>query len=106
MRVDPSKILYSSSSIYDEYHGESILKALVDFRKHPEALNVVKYARKVYALENRKLWLCKQVSRIEKRLKKITVHVKMNMDYNMFRYFTANGRLSPIQRWKKRFWIF
>lgn len=91
MRVDPSKILYSSSSIYDEYHGESILKALVDFRKHPEALNVVKYERKFYALENRKLWLCKQVSKIEKRLKKITVHVKMNMDYNMFRYFTANG---------------
>lgn len=70
LRVDPSKILYISSSIYDDFHGESILTTLVNFRKHPEALNVVKYEKYFYALENRKLWLCKQVSKIEKRLKK------------------------------------
>lgn len=97
LRVDPSKILYISSSIYDEFHGESILTTLVNFRKHPVALNVVKYERNFYALENRKLWLCKQVSKIEKRLKKITVHVKMDMDYNMFRYFTANGYATKTQ---------
>lgn len=29
--------------------------------------------------------------KIEKRLKKIIVYVKMDMDYNMFCYFIVNG---------------
>lgn len=90
LKVDPSKILYSVSSISDKYDGEPIVSALADFREDPETLKVVRYGKRLYSLENRKLWVCKQVSRIERKLDKISVKVKMDMDTSMLKYFTAN----------------
>lgn len=90
LKVDPSKILYSVSAIPDTYGGEPIVSALADFRKDPETLKVVRNGEKLYCLENRKLWLCKQVSRIERKLNKVSVKVKMDMDTSMLQYFTKN----------------
>lgn len=90
LKVDPSKILYSLSTIQDTYDGEPIVSALADFRKDPETLKVVRNGEKLYCLENRKLWLCKQVSRIERKLNKVSVEVKMDMDTSMLQYFTKN----------------
>lgn len=90
LKVDPSKILYSISAIHDKYDGEPIVSALDDFREDPEILKVVRNGEKLYCLENRKLWLCKQVSRIDKKFDKISVKVKMDMDTSMLQYFTKN----------------
>lgn len=94
-KVDPSKILYSDPAIKDEYKGKSIVSALVKFRKDPETtLKVVRNGEKVYCLENYKLWFCKHVSKIERKLNKISVEVKMDMDTSMLKYFTANDSLT------------
>lgn len=87
IHVHSSKISYSGSCLPDFYNGKSIIAALVDFRENPEALPVVKNSGEYYTLENRKLWIFKQISKIERRPPKITVHIKMEMDLNMFRYF-------------------
>lgn len=94
LKVDPSKILYSVSAIKDEYEGKSIVSALVKFRKDPETLKVVRNGEKFYCLENSKLWFCKQVSKIERKLNKIPVKVKMDMDTSMLKYFTVNNSLT------------
>lgn len=64
LKVDPSKILYSVSAIHDTYDGEPIVSALTDFREDTETLKVVRNGEN--CLENRNLWVCKQVSRIER----------------------------------------
>lgn len=94
LKVDPSKILYTVSAIKDEYEGKSIVSALVKFRKDPETLKVVRNGEKLYCLENHKLWFCKQISKIERKRKKISVKVKMDMDTSMMKYFTANDSLT------------
>lgn len=66
------------------------MESLADFREDPETLKVVRNGEKLYCLENRKLWVCKQVSRIERKLNKVSVEVKMDMDTSMLKYFTAN----------------
>lgn len=90
IHVHSSKISYSGPCLPDFYNGKSIIAALVDFRENPEALSVVKNSGEYYTLENRKLWIFKQISKIERRPPKITVHIKMEMDSNMLRYFTSN----------------
>lgn len=90
VQIDSSKISYSITRISDIYNKKSIVASLVDFRKNPEALAVVIKGNELYTLENRKLWIHKQISKIERRPPKITVHIKMEMDSNMLRYFTSN----------------
>lgn len=90
VQVDSSKISYSTSRLSDIYNKKSIVAALVDLRKNPEALSVVKNDGELFTLENRKLWIYKHISKIERRPPKITVHIKMEMDFNMLRYFTSN----------------
>lgn len=58
--------------------------------ENQEALLVVKNGDTLYTLENRKLWIYKQISKIKRQPQKITVHIKMEMDSNMLRYFTSN----------------
>lgn len=94
LRVDPSEVLYSNASIPDKYDGDSIVSALAEFRKHPETLMVVRNEEKLYCLENRKLWLCKEASKLEKRLNKISVKVKMDIDTSMLKYFTTSDSLT------------
>lgn len=94
LKVDPSKILYSVSAIKDKYEGKPIVSALVKFRKDPETLKVVRNGEKFYCLENYKLWFCKHVSKIERKLNKIPVKVKMDIDTSMLKYFTASDSLT------------
>lgn len=94
VHVNSSEIFYTSRSIPDHYDGKSIVAALADFRKNPEALLVVKHNEELYSLHNRELWMHQQISKIERRPPKITVHIKMEMDFNMLRFFTCNYMLS------------
>lgn len=90
IHIHSSRICYNVSCLSDSYNGKSIFAALVDFRKNPEAVLVVKNGRELYALDNQKLWIHKQISKIERRPSEITVHIKMEMDFNMLRYFSPN----------------
>lgn len=87
VQLNSSKISYSASSIPDHYNGQSIVASLIDSIENPEALLVVKNGDELYTLENRKLWIHKQISKTKRQPQKITVHIKMEMDLNMFRYF-------------------
>lgn len=90
VHLNSSKISYSASSIPDHYNGQSIVASLVDSMENPEALLIVKNGDELYTLENRKLWIHKQISKTKRQPPKITVHIKMEMDSNMLRYFTSN----------------
>ncbi|XP_065927828.1 uncharacterized protein [Magallana gigas] len=90
VHLELSKISYSASFIPDHYNGKSIVSSLADFMENQEALLVVKNGDTLYTLENRKLWIHKQISKIKRQPQKITVHIKMEMDSNMLRYFTSN----------------
>lgn len=57
-------------------------------------MTVARNGEKLYCLENRKLWLCKQASKVERQLNRISVKVKMDMDTSMLKYFTTNGSLT------------
>lgn len=90
VQVDFSKISYSALCLPDIYKRKSIVAALVDFRENPEALPAVKNGGELYTLDNRKLWIYEQISKIERQPPKITVEIKMEMDSNMLRYFTSS----------------
>lgn len=93
-RVNAFEILPTMAVISDHYHGQSIVKALVESKKNreEEGLPVVKRGREFFTLDNRKLWIHQKISKIEEQRSEIAVNVKMEMDSNMLRYFTRNYR--------------
>lgn len=91
-RVNVFEILPTTCNISDNYRGQSIVKALVKLRKNPEDLPVVKSGRKLFTLDNRKLWICQKISKIDRQRSEIAVNIKMEMDSNMLRYFTLNWK--------------
>lgn len=95
-RVNVFDILPTTSGISDSYRGQSIVKALVELRQNPEDLPVVKSGRKFFTLDNRKLWICQKISKIEKQRSEIAVNIKIEMDSNMLRYFTVNWKPNVV----------
>ena len=88
-----TEILYSSESISDAFKGRSIIREVMQVYssgRHNHELNVVEYNSKFYALENRKLWVLKQVEVVLGPLR-INGKVKVCMDKIMFRSFASDN---------------
>lgn len=98
VRVAASEILYSSATIPEIYCGKSLVMALVIFRKNSKDLFVVRHEGKFYAIDNRKLWMHQQLSRIDRQKKNILVQVKLEMDSNMLKAFTCFAKSFKIER--------